>query len=218
MGIFFVWRSQEILKIVIICSRCPHSCKTSHSTALKRMRMALKFTNRKLARAKHAKLLFFIVKYANLWPSCCRRRLACLRSLFIQWRTLSNLSTIEALWMKMWVDRFRERRSAMMSISLNKMLISHTSLARHQTLNLLGCTTYWREHTGQQREAHAQVHQAHNPHALFIRRFGFLAFIWHQVAKADGAQSNKTIIHTVQKGPANLFFWVVIHNPSQWKP
>ena len=28
----------------------------------------------KSARAKRAKLLFFIVKHANLWRSCCRRR------------------------------------------------------------------------------------------------------------------------------------------------
>ena len=30
--------------------------------------------NEKNARAKRAKLLFFIVKYANLRGSCCRRR------------------------------------------------------------------------------------------------------------------------------------------------
>ena len=35
----------------------------------------------KNARAKHAKILFFIVKYANLWGFCCRRRSGCLRSL-----------------------------------------------------------------------------------------------------------------------------------------
>ena len=28
----------------------------------------------KNARAKRAKTLFFIVKYANLWGFCCRRR------------------------------------------------------------------------------------------------------------------------------------------------
>ena len=30
------------------------------------------------ARAKRAKMLFFIVKYANLWGFCCRRRRGCL--------------------------------------------------------------------------------------------------------------------------------------------
>ena len=37
-----------------------------------------KMTN---ARAKRAKILFFIVKYANLWAFCCRRRRGCLSSL-----------------------------------------------------------------------------------------------------------------------------------------
>ena len=35
----------------------------------------------KNARAKRAKLLFFIVKYANLWGFCCHRRRGCLSSL-----------------------------------------------------------------------------------------------------------------------------------------
>ena len=33
------------------------------------------------ARAKRAKILFFIVKYANLWGFSCRRRRGCLSSL-----------------------------------------------------------------------------------------------------------------------------------------
>ena len=33
------------------------------------------------ARAKRAKILFFIVKYANLRGFCCRRRRGCLSSL-----------------------------------------------------------------------------------------------------------------------------------------
>ena len=35
----------------------------------------------KYARAKRAKILFLIVKYANLWGFCCRRRRGCLSSL-----------------------------------------------------------------------------------------------------------------------------------------
>jgi len=42
----------------------------------------------KNARAKRAKILFFIVKYANLWGFCCRRRRGCLSSL-IRWRERS---------------------------------------------------------------------------------------------------------------------------------
>ena len=34
----------------------------------------------KNARAKREKLSFFIVKYANLWDFCCRRRRGCLNS------------------------------------------------------------------------------------------------------------------------------------------
>ena len=37
--------------------------------------------NEKNARANHAKILFFIVKYANLWGFSCRRRRGCLSSL-----------------------------------------------------------------------------------------------------------------------------------------
>jgi len=32
------------------------------------------------ARAKRAKTLFFIVKYAKMWGFCCRRRRGCLSS------------------------------------------------------------------------------------------------------------------------------------------
>ena len=35
----------------------------------------------KIARAKRAKILFFIVKYANVWGPFCRRRRGCLSSL-----------------------------------------------------------------------------------------------------------------------------------------
>ena len=40
-----------------------------------------KMSKMKNARAKRAKILFFIVKYANLWGFCCRRRRGCLSSL-----------------------------------------------------------------------------------------------------------------------------------------
>ena len=35
----------------------------------------------KMKYAKRAKILFFIVKYANMWSFCCRRRRGCLSSL-----------------------------------------------------------------------------------------------------------------------------------------
>ena len=46
-----------------------------------RTRISSKCQKMKNARAKRAKLLFFTVKYANLWGFCCRRRPGCLSSL-----------------------------------------------------------------------------------------------------------------------------------------
>ena len=49
---------------------------------VERTRTSTKGQKRKNERAKRAKILFFIVKYANLWRSCFRRRRGCLSSLF----------------------------------------------------------------------------------------------------------------------------------------
>ena len=48
---------------------------------LERTRTSSKCQKMKYARAKRAKILFSIVKYANLWVFCCRRRRGCLSSL-----------------------------------------------------------------------------------------------------------------------------------------
>ena len=48
---------------------------------VERKRTSAKCQKMKNALAKHAKILFFIVKYANLWGFCCRRRRGCLSSL-----------------------------------------------------------------------------------------------------------------------------------------
>ena len=48
---------------------------------VERTRTSSKCQKMKYARAKCAKILFFIVKYANLWGFCCRRRRGCLSSL-----------------------------------------------------------------------------------------------------------------------------------------
>ena len=48
----------------------------------------------KYARAKRAKILFFIVKYANLWGFGCRRRRGCLSSLSISTQHLINLALL----------------------------------------------------------------------------------------------------------------------------
>ena len=47
---------------------------------VERTRTSSKCQKMKYARAKRAKILFFIVKYANLWGFCCRRRRGCLSS------------------------------------------------------------------------------------------------------------------------------------------
>ena len=46
-----------------------------------RTRTSSKCQKMKNARAKRAKILFSIVKYANLWDFCCRRGRSCLNSL-----------------------------------------------------------------------------------------------------------------------------------------
>ena len=46
---------------------------------LERTRTSSKCQKMKYARAKRAKILFSIVKYANLWGFCCRRRRGCLK-------------------------------------------------------------------------------------------------------------------------------------------
>ena len=48
---------------------------------VERTRTSKKCQKMKNARAKRAKILFSIVKYANLWGFCCRRRRGCLSSL-----------------------------------------------------------------------------------------------------------------------------------------
>ena len=49
---------------------------------VERTRTSSKCQTMKNARAKRAKILFFFVKYENLWDFCCRRRRGCLSSLF----------------------------------------------------------------------------------------------------------------------------------------
>ena len=48
---------------------------------VERTRTSSKCQKMKNARAKRAKILFSIVKYANLWDFCCRRGRSCLNSL-----------------------------------------------------------------------------------------------------------------------------------------
>ena len=79
---------------------------------VERTRTSSKCQKMKNARAKRAKILFFIVKYANLWGFCCRRRRGCLNSLLTAWTTsmlncwpTKNLLAINRSW-----DDFSDRK------------------------------------------------------------------------------------------------------------
>ena len=61
----------------ILASSTQLQNKSSH--VVERTRTSTKCQKMKNARAKRAKILFFVVKYANLWGFCCRRRRGCLR-------------------------------------------------------------------------------------------------------------------------------------------
>ena len=52
---------------------------------VERTRTSSKCQKMKNARAKRAKILFFVVRYANLWGFCCRRRFGFLSSLLLEW-------------------------------------------------------------------------------------------------------------------------------------
>ena len=57
-------------------------------------RTSTKCKKNEYARAKHAKIMFFIVKYANLWGFCCRRRCGCLSSLITRRKRIVALATV----------------------------------------------------------------------------------------------------------------------------
>ena len=58
-------------------------------------RTSSKCQKMKNARVKRAKILFFIVKYANLWGFCCRRRRGCLSSLVTMTERRKQLSSVK---------------------------------------------------------------------------------------------------------------------------
>ena len=62
---------------------------------VERTRTSSKCQKMRIARAKRAKILFSIVKYANLRGFCCRRRRGCLSTLI----TAMNLKTITHFYM-----------------------------------------------------------------------------------------------------------------------
>ena len=81
----------------------------------------------KTARAKHAKILFFIVKYANLWVFCCRRRRGCLSFLIGE-----SLFTLFASLTYAYQARFRRRSTHVPN------LFDGLSPAKERRLNQFG--------------------------------------------------------------------------------
>ena len=65
---------------------------------VERTRTSLKCQKKKNARAKRAKILFFIVKYANLRGFCCRRRRGCLSSLLLLRRNHVGMTKSRTSW------------------------------------------------------------------------------------------------------------------------
>ena len=75
---------------------------------VERTRTSSKCQKLKNARAKRAKILFFIVKYASLWSFCCRRRRGCLSSLIIHRRAeMWNFSSSVQLDVRSERERYR---------------------------------------------------------------------------------------------------------------
>ena len=73
---------------------------------MERTRTSAKCPKMKSALAKHAKLLLFVVKYANLWHSGCQCHHGCLNSLFTSsdipmiqtLRFLTDIFTLQTTW------------------------------------------------------------------------------------------------------------------------
>ena len=82
---------------------------------VERTRTSSKCQKMKNARAKRAKMLFFIVKYANLWGFCCRRRHGCLSSLI----TAKEL----IIGTKNWSHRGNKRQAIAFAINISNFVM-----------------------------------------------------------------------------------------------
>ena len=79
-----------------ICHRMlPSSTQLQNRSfnVVERTRTSTKCQKLKNARSKRAKILFFIVKYANLWGFSCRRRRGCLSSLMSTWKLFVKIQS-----------------------------------------------------------------------------------------------------------------------------
>ena len=82
---------------------------------VERTRTSSRCQKMKNARAKRAKMLFFIVKYANLWGFCCRRRHGCLSSLI----TAKELIIVT----KNWSHRGNKRQAIAFAINISNFVM-----------------------------------------------------------------------------------------------
>ena len=81
----------------------------------------------KNARAKRAKILFFIVKCANLWGFCCRRRRGCLSSLILFGR----------LGQRKCSSACRSCSTTICPVSTNHIIVFWLWLCRHHCFNAM---------------------------------------------------------------------------------
>ena len=82
---------------------------------VERTRTSSRCQKMKNARAKRAKMLFFIVKYANLWGFCRRRRHGCLSSLI----TAKELIIVT----KNWSHRGNKRQAIAFAINISNFVM-----------------------------------------------------------------------------------------------
>ena len=82
---------------------------------VERTRTSSRCQKMKNARAKRAKMLFFIVKYANLWSFCCCRHHGCLSSLI----TAKELIMVT----KNWSHRGNKRQAIAFAINISNFVI-----------------------------------------------------------------------------------------------
>ena len=94
---------------------------------VERTRTSLKCQKMKNARAWRVKILFFIVKYVNLWGFCCRRRRGCLSSLILFGR----------LGQRHCSSACRSCSTTICPLSTNYIIVFWHCLCRHHCFNAL---------------------------------------------------------------------------------
>jgi len=84
-----------IIRVLKLTSSTKLQTRSFH--AVERTRTSSKCQKKKNGRAMRAKILFFIVKYANLWGFCCCRRRGCLSSLLYAHGIIDGVSGVSGV-------------------------------------------------------------------------------------------------------------------------